>query len=101
MSPGAKSGLPGDRESMLARLLGQITFNAGLQFPGKLPPQIEEVRDRRIPAKQQSMNSLQSRNTHADDAFNGYVCGSRSVFVHGVHTMNALSGAISKQDGAK
>jgi hypothetical protein len=47
------------------------------------------------------MNSLQSRNTHADDAFNGYVCGSRSVFVHGVHTMNALCGAISKQEGAK
>jgi hypothetical protein len=52
MSPGAKSGLPGDRESMLARLLGQTALGAGLQFPGELPPQIEEVRDRRVPAKQ-------------------------------------------------
>src|SRR6266700_1141441 len=100
MSPGAESGLPGDRESMLARFLGQTTLGAGLQFPGELPAQIEGVRDRRILAKQQSMNSLQSRNAHADYALNGYVCNRGSVFVHGVNTMNALSGAVSKQEGA-
>ena len=52
MSAGAKSGLPGDGESMLPRLLRQTAFGAGLQFPGEFPPQIQDVQDRAILAKQ-------------------------------------------------
>ncbi len=96
MSAGAKRGLPGDAESMLPRLLRQTAFGPGLQFPGDLPPQIQDMQDRAIFAKQQSMNSLQRRNVHAKDALNGYVCRSGSVFVHGVNTMNALYCAVSK-----
>src|SRR5436305_5287323 len=53
-----KGGLPGDAESMLARLLRQTAFGTRLEFPREFPPQIVDVQDRAILPKQLAMDPL-------------------------------------------
>jgi hypothetical protein len=69
---------------MLPRFFRETAGGAGLQFEGEFPPQIEEVHDGAILPEQGSMNSLQSRNRHAHNAFNRAFGSSKSVFLHGV-----------------
>jgi len=69
MCPGSKSGLPGDAESMLTRLLGQTAVGACLKFKGEFPPQIEDVQDRAVLPEQLAMRLLQGRNTQAHQPF--------------------------------
>ena len=86
----AESGLPGDRESMLPQSgVETVASGAGLQFPGKFTPHIENVQDRAVAAKQGSMNTLQSGDAHPKDAFRVQVRNGGKFFLHAFTTMNA------------
>src|ERR1019366_4730020 len=97
VSPGAKSGLPGDCKSMLARLLGQPAFGAGLQFPREFSPHIKDMDDGAVFSEQLAVHLLQGRNTEVHQALNDSVSVHRYIFLHGVNTMYALYRAVSKR----
>jgi hypothetical protein len=81
---------------MLTRFSRETAGDVGLQFEGEFPPQIEEVHDRAILPEQGLMKSL--AETESARAYRAQCVKrtNKSVFLHGVNTMNALCGPLIK-----